>query len=66
MALKKGYHVVPVVVLGEHQMYQTVDRFRALRLFVNKFKMPGVIHYSRFGVLPDPEFDVTIVVGNPI
>jgi hypothetical protein len=66
MALKKGYSICPVLVMGEHQMYQTVDKFNPIGLFLNKFKMPGVIHYNRFGLLPDPSFDITNIIGKPI
>lgn len=54
MALKHGYQVCPVVNLGEHQIYRTVESFKSFRLFLNRFKIPAVIHYSKFGMFPEP------------
>jgi hypothetical protein len=66
MALRQGYKLVPTMVLGEHQIYQTVDSFKTLRLLANKIKLPGVFYSSKYGVLPDPNFDIYTIVGKPI
>ena len=65
-SLRYGYSVVPVLVLKEHQMYKTVESFKNIGLLLNKIKMPGVLHYSAFGVLPDPNAEIITIVGKPI
>ena len=47
--LKYGYTIRPILLLKEHQFYNTFDHFRKFRLFLNKFKMPAVIFWSKFG-----------------
>jgi len=56
MALRYGYQVVPTLVLGEHQMFHTFDHFKSFRLWLNKFKLPGVVYWSKYGLLPDPDY----------
>lgn len=66
MALRYGYNVVPTLVLGEHQIFKTLDYFTKFRLFLNKLKLPGVVYWSKYGLLPDPNNEVITIVGRPI
>lgn len=48
-ALKYGYTIRPILILKEHQFYNTFDYFTKFRLFLNRLKMPGVLFFSKFG-----------------
>ena len=65
-ALKYGYTIRPVVVLKEHQLYNTLDYFPKFRLLLNKIKMPGVIFWSRYGPLLPPNAEIIIVIGKGV
>lgn len=43
--------------------YETSDLFLKFRLFLNKFKIPGTLFYSRYGLLPDKNLDIVIITG---
>jgi len=66
MALRYGYSIVPSLVLGENQIFYTLDYFKKFRLFLNKIKLPGVVYWSKYWFLPDPDHEVYTVVGKPI
>jgi hypothetical protein len=66
MALKYGYKVSPVLTLGEAQIYNTWDHLIKIRLFLNKFKIPSVVHWTKYGIVPDPHHDLYTVVGRPL
>ena len=66
MALKTGYKICPVLIMNEHKMFQTTDFALSFRLLINKIKVPGALFWSRFGLLPDYNLDVTTVIGKPI
>jgi len=65
-ALRYGYKLVPVLLLGENQVFNTFDYLTKFRLFLNKLKIPGVLFWSKYGPLPDPNHDVITVVGKPL
>lgn len=52
MALKYGYKISPVLTLGENMVYKTLDRFTKFRLMINRLKIPSVVHWSRYGIVP--------------
>lgn len=66
MALKYGYKIAPVMHFGENNFLNTFDYFRSIRLFIAKLKFPAILPYSKYGLLPNFDTDVTIIVGKPI
>ena len=65
-ALKYGYTIRPVIILKEHQLYNTFDYFTNFRLLLNKLKMPTVIFWSRFGPFLPSKVELISVVGKGI
>jgi hypothetical protein len=66
MALRYGYKVAPVLCLGENNTLNTIDHLLSLRLFLASIKIPAILPYSRFGVFPNFDVDITVIVGKPI
>ena len=65
-ALKYGYTIRPAIVLKEHQLFNTLDCFTRFRLFLNKFKMPAVIFWSRFGPFMPSKVEIITVIGRGV
>lgn len=36
------------------------------RIKLNQLKIPGTIFYSKYGVFPDPDVDIYVVIGKSI
>lgn len=66
MALKHGYKISPVIIMNENKMYTHTDFALKWRLILNKFKIPGVIFWGKYGPLPDFNLEIYNVVGKPI
>ena len=47
-------------------MLKTTDIFMNFRIWLNKFKLPGAMFYSKYIYLPDPNVEITVVVGKPM
>ncbi|KRX11234.1 hypothetical protein PPERSA_07759 [Pseudocohnilembus persalinus] len=58
-ALKYGYKIYPSFVFGENQLYNCVE------MSLNKYKLPGVIAYSRNLIFPDHTKELHTVIGKP-
>lgn len=56
----------PTYVFGENKCYTILESFLNLRLYLNKFKIPGVIFFSKLGILPKREVALHTVVGKGI
>ena len=65
LALEYGYTVYPCYVFGENKLYYTYAN-ETLGLFLNKFKMPGVIPYTAKGVIPHDDVRLITVIGKGI
>jgi len=65
-ALEYGYNLYPVYVFGEEQTYWALQSFRKFRLWFNKHKLPGVIFFGKYGILPNDDAELVIVVGKPL
>jgi len=65
-ALRYGYKIQPVFVIGERKMYNYIEIFVKQRLFLNKFKMVGAIFFSRLFLVPFYGVKVHTVVGKAI
>ncbi len=65
LALEYGYYLIPVYTFGESSLYSTLS-IPKLGLMLNKLKIPGLLMYSRNGILPDHNVKLTTVVGKPI
>ena len=66
-ALKFGYIVHPCYSFNETKLYYTVNLFLKLRIFLNKFKIPGTFFISRFLCwIPNDNIDLLIVIGKGI
>jgi hypothetical protein len=59
-ALKYGYKVHPIYCFNENRLFYTITSFEALRLFLNKFKIPAVIAIGAKYLL-FPNYDVNRV-----
>ena len=66
-ALQFGYKVVPVYVFGEEQTLWKIDLLpKRFALWLNKFKVPATVFYGKYGLLPDDDIDMRVVVGEPL
>ena len=65
LALEYGYTIYPCYTFGESLLYYTYSNEK-LGLFLNKFKMPGVIPYTKTGVLPIDDVRLITVIGKGI
>eukprot|EP00474_Spongospora_subterranea_P002494 CRZ02952.1 hypothetical protein [Spongospora subterranea] len=65
-ALQYGYKISPAFTFGEESIYSAVTSAQRLRLALAKKQAPGILFWSSFGWLPDPDNDLVTVVGNPV
>ena len=53
--------------MNEHKYFWTFRYFEKARLYLNKFKLPGVIFWAKkSGLLLPPDADFTAIVGKAI
>lgn len=68
-ALMFGYKVHPVYNFGENRLYYTFKKWKIMEsigLFLNRFKLPGIIFAGKYFVFPSDNVDVCTVVGKGI
>ena len=65
-ALQYGYNLQLGYVFGEELCYWTVKIWPKLMLWLNKFKIPGVVFIGKFLFLPNPDLDMYVVIGKPL
>lgn len=66
-ALQFGYQVVPVYVFGEEKTLWKVDLLpKRVALWLNKFNIPATVFFGKYGLLPDDDIDLRVVVGEPL
>lgn len=65
-ALEYGYRVYPVYTFNENKLFYTVNGFEKIGHLLNKFKLPGIIFYSKYLIFPNYNIDLTTVIGKPI
>ncbi len=65
-AIEYGYKIHPVYTFNENKLFYTVNWFEKLRLFLNKFKIPGTIFYSKYFMFPNHNFHILTAVGEGI
>lgn len=51
-ALKYNYKIQPVFTFGENKTYYTWHRFKKIGLILNKLKLPGIIFWSKYLIIP--------------
>ena len=57
----------PVINFGEYSAYSTVDCFRAIRLLLNRFKIPTAFFYNlKYGFFIDPNTEIITITGKGI
>ncbi|KAF0696129.1 Aste57867_13105 [Aphanomyces stellatus] len=66
--LQCGYTVYPVYTFGEEETFYAVSWFLPLRLWLNRFQVPGVIPFGTWwcSYMPLRSAKLTTVVGKPI
>jgi len=64
--LQFGYKVHPCYGFGESKVFYTFNYFEKFRLWLNKIKMPGVIFWGKFLLLPNYDIDICSVIGKGI
>jgi len=62
-ALEYGYTLYPSYTFNENKIYNTINVFEGLRLFLNKFKIPGTIFYGKYGPMPRTDVEIITVIG---
>lgn len=64
-ALKFGYSIYPIYVFNENKLFKTFDKFYDFRIWLNKFKIPGVFFLGKFGFpyAPDNNQSLKVVIG---
>ena len=66
-ALEHNYTIYPVLALNEHKLFWTFRSFEKARLWLNKFKMPGVLYWNKAsGPFLPRDLDWIAVVGRGI
>jgi len=65
-ALQYGYRLRVCYVFGEEETYWTIKIWPKLMLWLNKFKIPGVVFVGKFFFLPNPDLDMYVVIGKPL
>lgn len=65
-SLKYGYTIRPVLYLNEHQVLQTYDGLKGVRLFLNRFKLPATIFWSSWGIFFPPYQHFNVIIGKGI
>ena len=66
-ALQFGYKVVPVYVFGEEKTLWKIDLLpKRFAMWLNKFNIPATVFYGKYGLLPDDDIDLRVVVGEPL
>jgi hypothetical protein len=66
-ALQYGYSVTPCYGFGEEKTYWEINIApTSWRLWLNKYKIPGIVFIGKYFLLPDNNLDLTMVVGKPI
>ncbi|OQS02314.1 diacylglycerol O-acyltransferase [Thraustotheca clavata] len=68
LALKYGYKVHPVYSFGEEETFRSFPYFLKQRVWLNRFKIPGVIFHGLWycAFMPFSNIHITTVVGKPI
>jgi len=66
LALQHGYTVVPVYTFGEEKNYWNFPYFHRLRLWLNRFQIPGVLPWGSPGILPARGHAMDTVFGEPL
>jgi len=62
-ALQYGYGLYPTMAFGEEKAYNVIEGFDKFKLFLNKFKIPGVFFYSKNGILPNFDIKIDYYIG---
>lgn len=65
-ALQYNYNIQMGYVFGEELCYWTLEVMPSVMLWLNKFKLPGVIFYGSYFFLPNPDVDLTVVISAPM
>jgi len=65
-ALEHGYKIHPCYTFNENRIFYTFNYLEKFRLFLNKFKIPGTIFFSKYLVFPNCEIDLFTVIGKPL
>lgn len=65
-ALEYGYKVHPIYTFGENKIFYTINLFEKFRLFLNRYKIPGVFFYGKYLFMPNPDINLMTVVGKSI
>ena len=65
-AMKYGYKMVPVHIVGENRLYYNSQIFLSFRLWLNTFAIPSILPWGRtFAPLMPIPSPLTVVVGAP-
>lgn len=65
-ALQYGYSIQPSYVFGEERGYWQFNIGSIeWRFWLNKHRIPTIFFMGKFGILPDNNIDVSVVVGKP-
>ena len=65
-ALQYGYSIQPSYVFGEERGYWQPDIGSIeWKFWLNKYNIPTIFFIGKFGILPDNDIDVNVVVGKP-
>ena len=64
--LKYGYNLYPCYSFNENRIFSCFTGFEAFRLWWNRFKIPGVVFWGKYGLLPRRDLKLFTVVGERI
>ena len=65
-ALQYGYKIYPTFIFNENKIFKTTDKLLDFRLKLNSKKIPGVLYFNPWGVIPGPDSRVNVVVGRAL
>ena len=44
-----GYSIYPVFAFNESNLFRTFDGYYSFRIWLNKFKIPAIFYYGKYG-----------------
>jgi len=65
-ALKYGYTIHPVYTFGENKTYSSLNNLDKFCLFLNKLKLPKLLFWGKYWLLPRDDVELHCVIGEGI
>jgi hypothetical protein len=50
-------------MFNENKTFKTTDFLLGLRMWLNKYKIPGILYFNSMGCIPTPSTRINTVIG---